>query len=183
MSAAGMIELTIDGKTVQVPPGTTVFDAARMNGITIPTLWPPAEPDARRSLSPLRRWIPARAFSELHASGCEPNMKVQTNSEKVLAARKTLLELLMSDHPSPCARQENPAIANWKRWRRKRASARPGSRAAPSPVATMILRSPSPSITTPASCVTAAFAAATKSKTISSSAVWAKAIQLVSPSI
>ncbi len=34
-------------------------------------------------------------------------MKVQTNSEKVLAARKTLLELLMSDHPSPCARQEN----------------------------------------------------------------------------
>jgi CRP-like cAMP-binding protein/Fe-S-cluster-containing dehydrogenase component len=33
-------------------------------------------------------------------------MKVVTNSEKVLSARKTLLELLMSDHPSPCARQE-----------------------------------------------------------------------------
>ncbi len=34
-------------------------------------------------------------------------MKVSTNSEKVLAARKTLLELLMADHPSPCARQQH----------------------------------------------------------------------------
>jgi len=33
-------------------------------------------------------------------------MKVLTNSEKVLASRKTLLELLMADHPWPCARQE-----------------------------------------------------------------------------
>src|SRR6202161_4687698 len=38
MSAAGPIELTIDGKKVAVPPGTTVFDAARMNDIPIPTL-------------------------------------------------------------------------------------------------------------------------------------------------
>src|SRR5262249_21197354 len=36
----------------------------------------------------------------------EPGMKVVTNSEKVLNARKTLLELLMADHPSPCARQQ-----------------------------------------------------------------------------
>jgi len=32
------IELTIDGMKVSVPPGTTVFDAARINGIRIPTL-------------------------------------------------------------------------------------------------------------------------------------------------
>ena len=38
MTPAGMIELTIDGKAVQVPPGTTVFDAARLNGVSIPTL-------------------------------------------------------------------------------------------------------------------------------------------------
>src|SRR5438552_10357337 len=34
-------------------------------------------------------------------------MKVSTNTEKVLSARKTLLELLMADHPSPCTRQKN----------------------------------------------------------------------------
>ena len=32
------IQLTIDGKQVSVPAGTTIFDAARMNGIPIPTL-------------------------------------------------------------------------------------------------------------------------------------------------
>jgi CRP-like cAMP-binding protein len=36
-------------------------------------------------------------------------MKVATNSEKVLAARKTLLELLMADHPAPCTRQQHSA--------------------------------------------------------------------------
>jgi len=34
-------------------------------------------------------------------------MKVTTGSDHVLKARKTLLELLMADHPSPCARQTN----------------------------------------------------------------------------
>ena len=29
---------TIDGREVSVPPGTTIFDAARLNGIPIPTL-------------------------------------------------------------------------------------------------------------------------------------------------
>jgi len=38
MIAAGLIELTIDGKKIAVPKDTTVFDAARLNGIAIPTL-------------------------------------------------------------------------------------------------------------------------------------------------
>ena len=32
------VNLTIDGHEVVVPAGTTIFDAARMSGITIPTL-------------------------------------------------------------------------------------------------------------------------------------------------
>ena len=32
------VQLTIDGLAVTVPEGTTVFDAARMQGISIPTL-------------------------------------------------------------------------------------------------------------------------------------------------
>ena len=34
----GMIDITLDGQPVRVPAGTSVFDAARMNGINIPTL-------------------------------------------------------------------------------------------------------------------------------------------------
>jgi len=107
MTPAGMIELTIDGKTVQVPPGTTVFDAARMNGISIPTL---CHLQSQTPVGVCRLCVVdtgARVLGAACVRPVEPNMKVQTNSEKVLAARKTLLELLMSDHPSPCARQAN----------------------------------------------------------------------------
>jgi NADH dehydrogenase/NADH:ubiquinone oxidoreductase subunit G len=34
----GFVELTIDGKAIRAPEGTTVFDAARLEGIAIPTL-------------------------------------------------------------------------------------------------------------------------------------------------
>ena len=37
-SSSSTVELTIDGQTIKVPAGTTVFDAARMNGIEIPVL-------------------------------------------------------------------------------------------------------------------------------------------------
>src|SRR3972149_5199317 len=38
MSAAQQITLTIDGREVTVPVGTSVYDAARLAGIPIPTL-------------------------------------------------------------------------------------------------------------------------------------------------
>ncbi|HET6929003.1 MAG TPA: cyclic nucleotide-binding domain-containing protein [Candidatus Acidoferrum sp.] len=107
MTPAGMIDLTIDGKAVQVPAGTTVFDAARMNGIAIPTL---CHLQSQTPVGVCRLCVVdtgARVLGAACVRPVEPNMKVQTNSEKVLAARKTLLELLMSDHPSPCARQAN----------------------------------------------------------------------------
>ncbi|MDR2613751.1 MAG: (2Fe-2S)-binding protein, partial [Candidatus Accumulibacter sp.] len=31
-----MLDIEIDGKEVQVPPGSTVMDAARLAGVTIP---------------------------------------------------------------------------------------------------------------------------------------------------
>jgi CRP-like cAMP-binding protein/Fe-S-cluster-containing dehydrogenase component len=107
MTPGSMIELTIDGKTVQVPPGTTVFDAARVNGITIPTL---CHLQSQTPVGVCRLCVVdtgARVLGAACVRPVEPGMKVQTNSEKVLAARKTLLELLMSDHPSPCTRQAN----------------------------------------------------------------------------
>jgi CRP-like cAMP-binding protein/Fe-S-cluster-containing dehydrogenase component len=107
MTPGSMIELTIDGKTVQVPPGTTVFDAARMNGISIPTL---CHLQSQTPVGVCRLCVVdtgARVLGAACVRPVEPGMKVQTNSEKVLSARKTLLELLMSDHPSPCTRQAN----------------------------------------------------------------------------
>src|SRR5262249_37623883 len=103
----GMVEITIDGAPVRVAAGTTVFDAARMNGVSIPTL---CHLQNETPVGVCRLCLVdtgARVLSAACVRPVEPGMKVVTNSEKVLSARKTLLELLMADHPSPCARQKN----------------------------------------------------------------------------
>src|SRR5713101_4601602 len=103
----GMIELTIDGKPVRVPAGTSVFDAARINGISIPTL---CHLQNETPVGVCRLCVVdtgARVFAASCVRPAEPGMKVVTNSEKVQNARRTLLELMMADHPSPCARQIN----------------------------------------------------------------------------
>ena len=102
----GLIDITIDGKAVRAPSGTTVFDAARMNDIPIPTL---CHLQNETPVGVCRLCLVdtgARVLAAACVRPIEPGMKVVTNSEKVLNARKTLLELLMADHPSPCARQQ-----------------------------------------------------------------------------
>src|SRR5882762_6255215 len=103
----GVVEITIDGAAIRVPAGTTVFDAARMNGVSIPAL---CHLQNETPVGVCRLCVVdtgARVLSAACVRPVEPGMKVLTNSEKVLSARKTILELLMSDHPSPCARQQN----------------------------------------------------------------------------
>ncbi len=102
----GFVDITIDGRRIRAPAGTTVFDAARMNGIPIPTL---CHLQNQTPVGVCRLCLVdtgARVLAASCVRPVEPGMKVVTNSEKVLGARRTLLELLMSDHPSPCARQE-----------------------------------------------------------------------------
>src|ERR1700674_1665842 len=101
-----LINIIIDGRPVSVPPGTSVFDAARISGIPIPTL---CHLQNETPVGVCRLCVVdtgARVLTASCVRPVEPGMKVETNSAKVLAARKTLLELLMADHPSPCARQQ-----------------------------------------------------------------------------
>ncbi len=103
----GLVDITIDSQSVRVPAGTSVFDAARMNGINIPTL---CHLQNQTPVGVCRLCVVdtgARVLTASCVRPVEPGLKVVTNSEKVLGARKTLLELMMADHPSPCARQLN----------------------------------------------------------------------------
>jgi CRP-like cAMP-binding protein/Fe-S-cluster-containing dehydrogenase component len=105
-SPPGLVNITIDGRAVSVPVGTSVFDAARINGIPIPTL---CHLQNETPVGVCRICVVdtgARVLSASCVRPVEPGMKVETNSGKVLGARKILLELLMADHPSPCARQQ-----------------------------------------------------------------------------
>jgi len=99
------VHLSIDGTPITVAAGTTIFDAARMHGISIPTLC------HQQNETPVGvcRVCVVEAGGRVLSAACvrqaEEKMVVSTNSEKVLRARRTLVELLMADHPSPCARQ------------------------------------------------------------------------------
>jgi NADP-reducing hydrogenase subunit HndD len=102
------ITLTIDQHQVSVLEGTTVLEAAKKVGIDIPTLChmklhdmgienKPAgcrvcvvEVEGRKNLAP--------SCVTLATEG----MKIRTNSVRVLNARQTVLELILSDHPADC---------------------------------------------------------------------------------
>lgn len=100
------VKLTIDAVEVTVPDGTTVFDAARMQGISIPTL---CHQQNETPVGVCRVCLVEAGGRVLTASCVRPaenGMVVSTNSEKVVGARRTVVEMLMADHPSPCARQQ-----------------------------------------------------------------------------
>lgn len=102
------IKLTIDHREVEVEKGTTIYKAAKSLGIDIPVLCymnledlkienKPAgcricvvEVEGRRNLAPSCNTIATEG------------MVVRTNTMRVLNARKTVLELILSDHPKDC---------------------------------------------------------------------------------
>ncbi len=102
------VKFTIDKKTIEVEKGTTILKAAQKAGIDIPTLCyfsldgmkienKPGgcrvcvvEVEGRRNLAPAC------------ATEVTEGMVVKTNSMRVLNARRTVLELILSDHPFDC---------------------------------------------------------------------------------
>src|SRR6201982_2538271 len=99
------VTLTIAGMPITVPAGTTVFDAARINGISIPTLCHQQNETPVGVCRVCVVDVGARVYTASCIRQAEPGMKVTTNSEAVQGVRRTLYELLLSDHPTPCARQ------------------------------------------------------------------------------
>ena len=80
---------------------------ARLNGIPIPVL---CHQQNQTPVGVCRVCIVdvgARVYPASCIRECEPGMKVKTDAPGVVAARTTLVEMLMSDHPTPCARQEH----------------------------------------------------------------------------
>ena len=102
---APVVPITIDGHEIFVPAGTTIFDAARSHGIRIPTL---CHAQNETPVGVCRLCV-VDAGQRVYTASCvrliEPGMKISTCDDGVKAVRRTVLELLMADHPSPCARQ------------------------------------------------------------------------------
>jgi len=98
------ITLIIDGHTVSVPAGTTIWDAAQQAGIEIPVLCH----DTRLRPVGVCRMCVVDVGERVLAASCvrevADGMNVVTNSEKVQNCRRTLTELLLSDYPEDSAR-------------------------------------------------------------------------------
>jgi formate dehydrogenase major subunit len=95
--------LTIDGRTVSVETGTTVLEAARALGIRIPTLChvdglPPSSSCFLCAVQVEGKATLAPSCAMPAAEG----MVVRTDTDEVRASRKTVLELLLSDHVGDC---------------------------------------------------------------------------------
>jgi NADP-reducing hydrogenase subunit HndD len=102
------INVTIDNKTLEVEKGTTILKAAQKAGVHIPTLCYMNLEDLNIEHKPAGCRICVveikgrRNLAPACATDCTDGMVVDTHSIRVLNARKTVMELLLSDHPTDC---------------------------------------------------------------------------------
>jgi formate dehydrogenase major subunit len=97
------IALEIDGVPVAVLAGTSVMRAAVLAGVTIPKL---CADDALAPFGSCRLCLVEieghRGFPASCTTPAEEGMKVRTQSERLTKLRRSVLELLLSDHPRDC---------------------------------------------------------------------------------
>ncbi|RLD64580.1 MAG: ferredoxin [Bacteroidetes bacterium] len=98
-----VIDIEVNNKTIKANRGETILSALKRNGIKVPTLchidgFVPTgacricvvEVEGKQNL------IPACSYP------VEEWMKIKTHSQKVIKARKTIVELLLANHPDDC---------------------------------------------------------------------------------
>ena len=98
-----MVNVTIDGRKLQVPKSATVLSAAQAAGISVPSLC--YHPELRPEGACRVCVVEVEGARTLVASCVYPvneGMVVHTNTAAVREARKTVVELLLANHPQDC---------------------------------------------------------------------------------
>lgn len=98
-----MLSVTINGSNIEVPEGTTILEAARTVGITIPTL---CHMEGCAPIGACRVCLVevegARTMMAACATPVAHEMVVRTHSRAARAARRMSVELLLSEHEGNC---------------------------------------------------------------------------------
>jgi len=104
-SDTATITVDIDGQSVCVAPGTTLWQAAEALGIEIPGLCQSAalEPVGVCRLCVVD--VGERTLAASCSRLCEDGQQVRTESADIRSYRRTLIALLLKDHPVPCDRE------------------------------------------------------------------------------
>lgn len=99
-----MVKLIIDGKNIEVKEGTTILEAARLNGINIPTLCFLKD---LNEIAACRVCVVEVEGIEKCLTACNnqvsDGMVIYTNSKKARETRKMNIELILSEHNFTCA--------------------------------------------------------------------------------
>ena len=100
---ADLVTLTIDGRTIQAPPGTLVIDAAKHSGIEVPAFCYyeglTLQAACRMCLVEVEKMPKLMTACTLPVA---EGMVVRTETPQVAAARKSMLEFLLANHPLDC---------------------------------------------------------------------------------
>jgi len=98
-----MVKITIDGRVIEVPADATILDAAKRAGISIPTLCHHPKLTAfggcRLCIVEIKGVPRPITSCTTPVSG---GMEVITSTPQIEELRKTVLELILSDHPNDC---------------------------------------------------------------------------------
>ena len=98
-----MIKLNIDGRDVEVSPGTTIIEAARKLGVEIPNL---CYDKHLTAFSGCRMCVVELEGSSKLVTACSTlvrdGMVVRTKTDRIVRYRRSLLDLIMGNHPQDC---------------------------------------------------------------------------------
>jgi len=135
-SGGNSIRFTLDGREVEAPDGETIFRTARRYDIKLPHLCYSPKPGYRADGNCRVCMVEIEGERVLAASCIRtptPGMKVHTQTGRAVAARRMVVELLMSDQP-PKEAAHDPQSEFWKTAERARiAASRFPRRALPAP--------------------------------------------------
>ncbi len=98
-----MVKAVIDGLEVEVPEGTTILEAAKTVQVKIPTLC--KHPDLPPSASCGICIVRVKGRNKMLRACCTPiedGMEIITNDPEIVEVRRTVLELILSNHPDEC---------------------------------------------------------------------------------
>jgi formate dehydrogenase major subunit len=93
------VTLTIDGREVTVPEGTTIWTAAREAGVDIPVLCHDERYDPVGVCRMCVVDVGARVYAAACVRPCEEGMTVSTSTPDIERSRAVLTELLVADQP------------------------------------------------------------------------------------
>lgn len=98
-----MPKITIDQREIEVPPGTTILQAARMLGIDVPTLcYLEGVKPLTSCLVCMVKIVSTGRLVPSCGTLAEEGMQIESETPEVYRVRRSALELLLSDHLGDC---------------------------------------------------------------------------------